>query len=322
MEKKTNFTQKEIKPINGMGMLILITLGILAAIAMIVVGCINLGAVGIAMIIAGGLGTIILPLLYAGLRVVGPNEALVLTLFGNYHGTILKQGFYFVNPFSTYTNPTYTKEIAAAKAEAETQAKNGKFSLGSIKVRVQKVNDVMGNPIIIGAVVIWKVVNPTNAVFNVEDYAEFLSIQTDSTIRNIARMYPYDSLNTEDHEHANEKTLRGSSQEIADNMKAELNNKVAFAGLEIEEVRITHLSYAEEIAAAMLRRQQAEAVISARAKIVDGAVSMVKMAIDKLGEEEVVFLDEERKAAMVSNLMVVLCSDKDTQPIVNSGSIY
>ncbi len=337
MEKKTNFTQKEIKPINGMGMLILITLGILAAIAMMVVGCINLGAVGIAMIIAGGLGTIILPLLYAGLRVVGPNEALVLTLFGNYHGTILKQGFYFVNPFSTYTNPTYTKEIAAAKAEAETQAKNGKFSLGSIKVSakktvslkdntlnngVQKVNDVMGNPIIIGAVVIWKVVNPTNAVFNVEDYAEFLSIQTDSTIRNIARMYPYDSLNTEDHEHANEKTLRGSSQEIADNMKAELNNKVAFAGLEIEEVRITHLSYAEEIAAAMLRRQQAEAVISARAKIVDGAVSMVKMAIDKLGEEEVVFLDEERKAAMVSNLMVVLCSDKDTQPIVNSGSIY
>ena len=163
-----------------MGMLILITLGILAAIAMIVVGCINLGAVGIAMIIAGGLGTIILPILYAGLRVVGPNEALVLTLFGNYHGTILKQGFYFVNPFSTYTNPTYTKEIAAAKAEAETQAKNGKFSLGSIKVSakktvslkdstlnngVQKVNDVMGNPIIIGAVVIWKVVNPTNAVF-------------------------------------------------------------------------------------------------------------------------------------------------------------
>ena len=267
MEKKTNFTQKEIKPINGMGMLILITMGILAAIALIVVGCINLGTVGIAMIIVGGLGVVILPILYAGLKVVGPNEALVLTLFGNYHGTILKQGFYFVNPFSTYANPT-------------------------------------------------------NAVFNVEDYAEFLSIQTDSTIRNIARMYPYDSLDTDDHEHANEKTLRGSSQEIADNMKAELNKKVAFAGLEIEEVRITHLSYAEEIAAAMLRRQQAEAVISARAKIVDGAVSMVKMAIDKLGEEEVVFLDEERKAAMVSNLMVVLCSDKDTQPIVNSGSIY
>lgn len=337
MEKKTTFVQKEIKPMNGMGMLILITLGILAAIALIVIGCMRLGAAGIAMIIAGAIALIVLPVLYGGLRVVGPNEALVLTLFGNYHGTILKQGFYFVNPFSTYSNPTYMKELAAAKAEAANQVKNGKASISSLKVSakktvslkdntlnngVQKVNDVMGNPIIIGAVVIWKVVNPTSAVFNVEDYTEFLSIQTDSTIRNIARMYPYDSLNTDDHEHTNEKTLRGSSQEIAENMKAELNKKVTFAGLEIEEVRITHLSYAEEIAAAMLRRQQAEAVISARAKIVDGAVSMVKMAIDKLGEEEVVFLDEERKAAMVSNLMVVLCSDKDTQPIVNSGSIY
>ena len=337
MEQKMNFTQKEMKPLHGMGMLVLITLALLASIAMLVLGCIKLGGIGIAMIIVGALGTLIFPILYGGLRVVGPNEALVLTLFGNYYGTILKQGFYFVNPFSTYSNPTYAKAVEAAKAEAANSVKNGKISVSSVKINakktvslkdntlnngIQKVNDVMGNPIIIGAVVIWKVINPTNAVFNVEDYTEFLSIQTDSTIRNIARMYPYDSLDTEEHEHAGEKTLRGSSQEIADNMKIELNKKVAFAGLEIEEVRITHLSYAEEIAAAMLRRQQAEAVISARAKIVDGAVSMVKMAIDKLGEEEVVFLDEERKAAMVSNLMVVLCSDKDTQPIVNSGSIY
>ena len=205
----------------------------------------------------------------------------------------------------------------------------GGFLIGGISLKdttlnngIQKVNDVMGNPVIIGAVVIWKVIDPTKAVFNVEDYTEFLSIQTDSTIRNISRMYPYDLLQTEEHENSTEKTLRGSAQEIADNMKTELSKKVEFAGLEIQEVRITHLSYAEEIAAAMLRRQQAEAVIAARAKIVDGAVSMVKMAIDKLGEEEVVILDEERKAAMVSNLMVVLCSEKDTQPIVNSGSIY
>ena len=226
------------------------------------------------------------------------------------------------------------KAKAAASAEPE---KGRRGSSGSVKVNakktislkdttlnngIQKVNDVMGNPVIIGAVVIWKVVDPTKAVFNVEDYTEFLSIQTDSTIRNISRMYPYDLLQTEEHENSTEKTLRGSAQEIADNMKTELRKKVEFAGLEIEEVRITHLSYAEEIAAAMLRRQQAEAVIAARAKIVDGAVSMVKMAIDKLGEEEVVVLDEERKAAMVSNLMVVLCSEKDTQPIVNSGSIY
>lgn len=337
MEQKMNFTQKELKPLNGMGMLVLITLALLASIAVLVLGCIKLGGIGIAMMIVGALGSMLFLILYGGLRVVGPNEALVLTLFGNYHGTILKQGFYFVNPFATYANPAYMKEVAAAKAAAANQEKSGKINIGTLKINakktvslkdttlnngIQKVNDVMGNPIIIGAVVIWKVVDPTKAVFNVEDYTEFLSIQTDSTIRNIARMYPYDCLNTEEHEHANEKTLRGSSQEIADNMKIELNKKVAFAGLEIEEVRITHLSYAEEIAAAMLRRQQAEAVISARAKIVDGAVSMVKMAIDKLGEEEVVFLDEERKAAMVSNLMVVLCSDKDTQPIVNSGSIY
>lgn len=182
----------------------------------------------------------------------------------------------------------------------------------------QKVNDVLGNPIIIGSIVIWKVINPTKAVFNVEDYETFLSIQCDSTIRNIARLYPYDTME----EDSDEKTLRGSSQEIADGMREELQKKVEIAGLEIQEVRITHLSYAEEIAAAMLQRQQAVAVIAARQKIVEGAVSMVEMAINQLNEEEIVVLDEERKAAMVSNLLVVLCGNKEAQPIVNSGSIY
>lgn len=340
--KNCTVAQKEIKPASGILMLIVITMALLASIALCIGGGVMISEgntiAGVVMLIIGVICCIVFPVLYGGLKVVGPNEAMVLTLFGNYYGTILKQGFHFVNPFATYNNPAYLKELTAAK-EAAAQADKGKmnFSIGSVRLNakktvslknitlnngIQKVNDVMGNPIIIGAVVIWKVVDPTKAVFNVEDYTEFLSIQTDSTIRNIARMYPYDSMSTEEHEHTNEKTLRGSSQEIADNMRTELNKKVEFAGLEIEEVRITHLSYAEEIAAAMLRRQQAEAVISARAKIVEGAVSMVKMAIDKLGEEEVVFLDEERKAAMVSNLMVVLCSDKDTQPIVNSGSIY
>lgn len=343
MENKIQFEQKEIKPMNGMIMLIFITAALLVSIAAIVIAAFMLsdegGAAAVALLTAGILGTVIFPCLYAGLKVVGPNEALVLTLFGNYYGTILKQGFFYVNPFVSFNNPAYLKEVAAAKGASAAAEKAGKMSLssGTTKITakktvsmknntlnngVQKVNDVMGNPIIIGAMVIWRVEDPTKAVFNVEDYTEFLSIQTDSTIRNIARKYPYDSFGSEEHEASNEKTLRGSSQEIADSMKAELNAKVEFAGLIIEEVRITHLSYAEEIAAAMLRRQQAEAVISARAKIVDGAVSMVKMAIDKLGEEEVVVLDEERKAAMVSNLMVVLCSDKDTQPIVNSGSIY
>ena len=340
--KLQNIEQKEIRPVSGMVMLIVITVGVLVCIGVIIAGgfAIESGAVaaGVAMLVIGLLGVVAVPILYAGLRAVGPNEALVLTLFGNYYGTILRQGFYFVNPFASYNNPAYLKEAAAAK-EAAAHGERGRKNLVTGMARVnakktvslknitlnngiQKVNDVMGNPIIIGAVVIWKVVDPTKAVFNVEDYTEFLSIQTDSTIRNIARLYPYDIMDVEEDEHVTEKSLRGSSQEIADNMKTELNKKVGFAGLEIEEVRITHLSYAEEIAAAMLRRQQAEAVIAARTKIVDGAVSMVKMAIDKLGEEEVVVLDEERKAAMVSNLMVVLCSDKETQPIVNSGSIY
>lgn len=333
----SNIVQREIRPMNGMLMCILLTVLLLGAIALIVFGAMGLdeddaSILNGVMLAVGILLVTVIPIGYCGLKVVGPNEALVLTLFGNYYGTILKQGFYYVNPFATFNNPVYQKELA----EAKSAAKDRKNSSGMIKINakktvslknttlnngVQKVNDVMGNPIVIGAMVIWKVTDPTKSVFNVEDYTEFLSIQTDSTIRNIARLYPYDCLNDEETD-GTEKTLRGSSQEIADSMKVELNEKVAFAGIEIEEVRITHLAYAEEIAAAMLRRQQAEAVISARAKIVDGAVSMVKMAIDKLGEEEVVVLDEERKATMVSNLMVVLCSDKDTQPVVNSGSIY
>jgi len=344
MEKNLheNVVQRELKPMNGMVMLILISLGLVASIALLIGGgiCLDggMGVVGTVLLILGVIGIIAFPILYAGLKVVGPNEALVLTLFGNYYGTILKQGLYFVNPFSAYNNPAYQNAVAEAKqAAAEAAAGGKKQNGGTVKVNakktvslksitlnngVQKVNDVMGNPIVIGAVVIWRVVDPTKAVFNVEDYTEFLSIQTDSTIRNIARMYPYDIMDTDGDGVQDEKSLRGSAQEIAETMKTELNKKVEFAGLTIEEVRITHLAYSEEIAAAMLKRQQAEAVIAARAKIVEGAVGMVKMAIDKLGEEEVVCLDEERKAAMVSNLMVVLCSDKDTQPIVNSGSIY
>jgi len=181
----------------------------------------------------------------------------------------------------------------------------------------QKVNDQLGNPIIIGVVVIWKVVDATKAVFNVDNYKTFLSIQCDSTIRNVARLYPYDVA-----EDGEEKSLRGSSQEIADKLKEELQSRVDISGVEVTEVRITHLSYAPEIAAAMLQRQQAEAIIAARKKIVEGAVSMVEMALTNLSENNIVNLDEERKAAMVSNLLVVLCGNKDAQPIVNSGSIY
>ena len=321
--------QKIIKPRNGMAMLILTTLLILIFIAGVIFGAFMIDggneAFGAVILVVCILGVCVSPILYGGLKVVGPNEALVLTLFGKYYGTIMESGFYFVNPFTSYNNPAYTSALAKAAGKAAELGGEGLkkgSSTGTPKINakktvslkditlnngIQKVNDIMGNPVVIGAVVIWRVVNPTKAVFNVEDYSEFLSIQTDSTIR--------DDENTE-------KTLRGSSQEIAETMKNALAEKVEFAGLEIVEVRITHLAYAEEIAAAMLKRQQASAVIAARTKIVEGAVSMVKMAIDKLSEEEVVFLDEERKAAMVSNLMVVLCSEKDTQPVVNSGSIY
>ena len=282
----------------------------------------------------------ILPFMFAGLRSVRPNEALVLTLFGKYYGTIVKPGYFFVNPFARYNNPAYESQNITEVTESMESAggTSRKERTGASKVKktvslkrstldngTQKVNDALGNPIIIGAVVLWHVEDPTKAVFNVENYTEFLSIQTDSTIRNLARLYPYDVFDDgleDDTSAKTEQTLRGSSQEIAEKMKVELAEKVAFAGLVIEEVRITHLAYAEEIAAAMLQRQQASAIIAARAKIVDGAVSMVKMAIDKLNDEDIVNLDEERKAQMVSNLLVVLCGNKDAQPIVNSGSIY
>ena len=184
----------------------------------------------------------------------------------------------------------------------------------------QKINDKLGNPIIIGIVVIWRVTNTAKAVFNVDNYKEFLSIQCDSALRNVVRLYPYDI--SEDGDGVEEKSLRGSSQEIADILKEEIQKKVEIAGLEISEARITHLAYAPEIAAAMLQRQQASAIIDARKLIVEGAVGMVEMALNKLGENDIVTLDEERKAAMVSNLLVVLCGNKDAQPIVHSGSIY
>jgi regulator of protease activity HflC (stomatin/prohibitin superfamily) len=265
-----------------------------------------------------------------GFKVINPNEELVLTFFGKYYGTIKKDGFYFVNPFTSGYNPTASAPVEVAfssgtEVQGKVQASGAAITNKKISTKTQtlkndkqKVNDVLGNPIIIGSVVIWRVAEPTKAVFNVENYKEFLSIQCDSVIRNIARMYPYDSMEDD----VDEKTLRGSSQEIADSMRKELQEKVQEAGLEIKEVRITNLAYSDEIAAAMLQRQQAVAVIAARQKIVEGAVSMVKMAIDQLGEEDVVVLDEERKAAMVSNLLVVLCGNKDAQPIVNSGSIY
>ena len=335
----TPVKERELQPVSGIGMLLICILGIIAATAAFILGAVNLEGeeyvLGGVLVGAGVLGWIIFPFLMCGLKIVNPNEARVLTLFGKYHGTIKKAGYYYVNPFCVTFSPVYSAARAEAVNKAKETVQQGKGAAVSVNVRKsislktqafdncrQKVNDVLGNPIIIGAVVIWRVADPTRAVFAVENYAEFLSIQADSTVRNITRLYPYDLFDEGDDDSAGEKTLRSSASEIADSMRSELQQRVEEAGLEIEEVRITHLAYAEEIAAAMLQRQQAAAIIAARQKIVDGAVGMVKMAIDKLGEDEVVVLDEERKAAMVSNLLVVLCGNKDAQPIVNSGSIY
>lgn len=270
-------------------------------------GC--LLAVGLLAILAG-------TVLMCGLKVLNPKEALVLALFGNYYGTLKTEGFYWVNPFVTAISPV-TKIVVTGKTDIGNTRRKISLKTMTLNNEKQKVNDELGNPVEIGAVVIWKVVNPTKAVINVENYKNYLSIQCDSIIRNTARKYPYDAA-----EGADEKSLRGSSQEIADIMSKELQEKVENAGIQILEVRITHLAYAPEIASAMLQRQQAAAIIDARQKIVEGAVGMVEMALQKLNENDVVDLDEERKAAMVSNLLVVLCGNKDAQPIVNSGSIY
>lgn len=321
--------EKVLQPFSGIAMLVILILLLVASIA---AGIWGIAQAMVAVVAAAVVVFCIACIMFSGLKVINPNEALVLTLFGKYYGTIKQHGFFFVNPFVTGRNPVAesrenTGTLLEELGENGKKNKNKKNSVNkkvSTKVLTfnngtQKVNDAMGNPIIIGAMVVWKVENPTKAVFNVDDYFQYLSTQCDSTIRTIARLYPYDTMEESD---TDEKTLRGSSQEIADTMKNKLQQQVEDAGLEILEVRITHLSYAEEIAAAMLQRQQAAAIIAAKQKIVTGAVGMVKSALDQLGEEDIVILDEERKAAMVSNLLVVLCGNKEAQPIVNSGSIY
>ncbi|MCL2082072.1 MAG: SPFH domain-containing protein [Oscillospiraceae bacterium] len=327
---KEEFTPKTKK---GMAMLIFSILlcsgGTFAFVygLVLAVGGGNYESAGIVLSLAGAmLGFVVAPVLFCGLKILAPNEALVLTLFGKYYGTLRGDGFFFVNPFVTAINPLAGASLASEEktqdiaATALVKAMAGKkISLKSMALsnEKQKINDQMGNPIIIGIVVIWRVANTAKAVFNVDNFKEFLSIQCDSALRNIVRLYPYDSVGTD-----NEKSLRGSSQEIADRLKNEIQEKVSIAGLEIQEARITHLSYSQEIAAAMLQRQQASAVVDARQMIVDGAVGMVEMALNKLSDNNIVSLDDERKAAMVSNLLVVLCGNKDAQPIVNSGSIY
>lgn len=337
-EKIVNrYEEKPAKTLNGFFMLLVNLLLIAAGIAVMVVGIVTLvqyavemgdedavSAPGMVMLFGGILLMTLGFILCAGFKVLNPNEALVLTLFGKYYGTLKKDGFYWTNIFCSGINPGSDKSSFSMGANGSMHYVGGggkKISLKTMTLNNEKqtVNDERGNPIVIGTIVIWRIVDTTKAVFNVQNYRTFLSTQCDSATRNIARMYPYDLFDEDDQ---NEKTLRGSSQEIAAMMTKDLQERVAMAGLEILEVRITHLSYASEIAAAMLQRQQAEAIVAARKKIVEGAVGMVEMALDQLNQDQVVDLDDERKAAMVSNLLVVLCGSKDAQPVVNSGSIY
>ena len=300
--------ERELKPINGFTMIVMMALIACASVVFSVV------FFGIGLYYPGNmlivLTLVVEGILAMGYKIVRPNESRIFTLFGKYYGTVKTAGFHYINPFCSSFTPIQRENSISLKTQS---LDNGR----------QKVNDVLGNPIIIGAIVIWHVDNPTQAVFAVENFREYLGVQTDSTIRNVARLYPYDIFDDfDDDAGVGEKTLRGSAQEIAQTMQAELQVRVVNAGLVIEEVRITHLAYAEEIAAAMLQRQQAVAIIAARQKIVDGAVGMVKMAIEKLGEDGIILLDEERKANMVSNLLVVLVGNHDAQPIINAGTLY
>ncbi len=295
--QNSGMQEKAMKTINGF-----LALGIwivLAAGAIVAPFLVGLGG----MIISVCLGILLIVAL-PGFAIIRPNEAIVLTLFGKYVGTVKGEGFYWYNPFCVPVRHV---------------GRRGKMSLKAMTLDngQQKINDELGNPIIIGIVVIWRVTNTAKAAFDVDDYEAYLSTQCDSALRSIVRQYPYDGFNNDA-----EKSLQGSSLEVAERLQEEIQSKVEMAGLEILEARITHLAYAPEIASAMLQRQQAAAIIDARAMIVDGAVGMVELALKQLEGSDLVDLDDERKAAMISNLLVVLCANHDAQPIVNSGSLY
>lgn len=266
-------------------------------------------------------------------------------MFGKYIGTLKEDGFYYVNPFCSAVNPAAKTKLSQSgdvngggsspnaltltmnNAAAASESSGRKISLKVMTLNNsrQKINDCLGNPVEIGIAVMWRVVDTAKAVFQVDNYKEYLSLQCDSALRDIVRLYPYDvapNVDTTGDGIADDGSLRGSSETVAARIKDEIQKKVSEAGLEIIEARITYLAYAPEIAAVMLQRQQASAIVDARKMIVDGAVGMVEMALEQLNEKQVVELDEERKAAMVSNLLVVLCGNHDTQPIVNTGSLY
>ncbi len=336
---------------NGFKVLFTTVLALIVFVALFVLGLVLIDsekavALGGVMLVVGVLGMVLGWIPLAGLHVMKPQEALVLTLFGKYYGTLKNDGFYWVNPFCTSFNPAAKTKLnqsgdvnggnkaapavifgANGAVSGEAAITNNKISLKIMTLNNsrQKINDCLGNPVEIGIAVMWKVVDTAKAVFNVDNYKEYLSLQCDTAVRNIVRIYPYDvaeNVDTTGDGMADEGSLRGSSEIVAERIRQEIQSKVNEAGLEIIEARITYLAYAPEIAAVMLQRQQARAIIDARKMIVDGAVGMVEMALQRLQSGGMVELDDERKAAMVSNLLVVLCGNHDAQPVVNSGTLY
>ncbi len=337
---------------NGFKVLFLNLLLLVAAVVLFIAGIVVIDSetapvLGGIMIAVGAIGVLFGWIPLCGLHVMKPQEALVLTLFGKYYGTLKNDGFYWVNPFCTSFNPAAKTKLNQSGdvnggvkqgptvflgANGEMAAAPGAMTNNKISLKImtlnnsrQKINDCLGNPVEIGIAVMWKVVDTAKAVFNVDNYKEYLSLQCDTALRNIVRVYPYDvaqNVDTTGDGVADEGSLRGSSEVVAERIRQEIQSKVNEAGLEIIEARITYLAYAPEIAAVMLQRQQASAIIDARKMIVDGAVGMVEMALDRLEKGGLVELDGERKAAMVSNLLVVLCGNHDAQPVVNSGTLY
>ena len=291
-----NIQEKFIQPRNGWLMLFVSILGFMAGIALPIIFTESLGWAPVWYFLL--IVTVFSFIAMFGLMVINPNESKVITFFGKYVGTVVDNGFFMVNPF-------VVKKTISLKAR----------NLNSDPI---KVNDKMGNPIMIGVVLVWRVKDTFKACFAVDNYEKFVDIQSEAAIRSLAGSYPYDDL---EDEHA-DITLRSGGEEVNDLLEVSLSERLNIAGIEIIEARISYLAYAPEIASAMLQRQQATAIVAARHKIVEGAVSMVDMALQQLSEKEIIELDEEKKAAMVSNLMVVLTSDRAASPVINTGSLY
>lgn len=278
--------EKTVVPMTGWIMLIVV-LALLAG---------GIYSLVVSMFVVGAISLVLFFVLSFGFFTVQPNNAKVLVLFGKYVGSVVTDGFFWANPFFSKTHIS--------------------LRLRNFNSEVLKVNDQRGNPVEIGIIVVWKVVNTAQAVFDVDDYANFVRIQSEAAVRHLASVYPYDQ--GED----DEVTLRGGSEQVSEALMVEIQDRLKKAGVFIEEARLSHLAYAPEIASAMLRRQQAEAIIAARRKIVQGAVSMVEMALTELSHLDIVTFDEERKAAMVSNLLVVLCGEAEAQPVINTGTLH